>query len=80
MGLIDYFKILKTIIILFLLYICSTNNVPNQNVKVQEETLLDSNSDAVKTTLQLCYFKMTLPLFKVLQKFLPIPLSIYHMQ
>ena len=49
-GLIDYFRILKTIIILFLLYICK-NNVPNQNLKVQEETLADSNSDAVKTTL-----------------------------
>ena len=44
MGLIDYFRILKTIIILFLLYICM-NNVPNQNVKVQEETLAKSNSD-----------------------------------
>ena len=43
-GLIDYFRILKTIIILFLLYICM-NNVPNQNVKVQEETLAKSNSD-----------------------------------
>ena len=52
MGLIDYFRILKTMIILFLLYIC-TNNVPNQNVKVQEETPADSNSDAVKTTLRL---------------------------
>ena len=52
--LIDYFRILKTIIILFLLYICM-NNVPNQNVKVQEETLANSNSDAVKTTLRL-YF------------------------
>ena len=52
MGLIDYFRILKTIIILFSLYIC-TNNVSNQNVKVQEETLVDSSSDAVKTTLRL---------------------------
>ena len=53
MELIDYFIILKTIIILFLLYICITN-VPNKNVKVQEETLADSNSDAVKTILTLC--------------------------
>ena len=52
MELIDYFIILKTIIILFLLYICITN-VPNKNVKVQEETLADSNSDAVKTILRL---------------------------
>ena len=29
------------------------NYVPNQNVKVQEEALADSNSDAVKTTLRL---------------------------
>ena len=79
MGLIDYFRILKTIIILLLVYIC-TNNVPNQNGKAQEETLADSNSDAVKTTMRLCYFKMTLPLFKVLQKFLSIPLSLCHMQ
>ena len=50
--LIDYFIILRTIIILFLLYICITN-VPNKNVKVQEETLADSNSDAVKTILRL---------------------------
>ena len=55
------------------------NNVPNQNVKVQEETLADSNSDFVKTTLRLRYFKMTLPHFKALQKFLPIPLSLCHM-
>ena len=51
-GLIDYFKILKALIILFLLYIC-INYVPNYNGKVQEETLGDSNSDAVKTTLRL---------------------------
>ena len=29
------------------------NNAPNQNVKVQEETLANSNSDAVKITLRL---------------------------
>ena len=29
------------------------NYVPNQNGKVQEETLADSNSDAVKTTSRL---------------------------
>ena len=52
MRLIDYFRILKPLIILFLLYIY-TNNVLNQNVKVQEETLADFNSDAVKTTLTL---------------------------
>ena len=51
MGLIDYFRILKALIILFLLYICA-NYVPNQNGKVQEETLADSNLDAVKTSFQ----------------------------
>ena len=29
------------------------NYVPNQNGKVQEETLADSNSEVVKTTLRL---------------------------
>ena len=29
------------------------NYVPNQNVKVQEKMLADSNSDAVKTRLRL---------------------------
>ena len=29
------------------------NYVPNQNEKFQEETLADSNSDAVKTTFRL---------------------------
>ena len=29
------------------------NNVPNQNVKVQEETLANFNLDAVKITLRL---------------------------
>ena len=52
MGFIDYFRILKALIILFLSYICM-NYVPNQNGKVQEETLADSNSEVVKTTLRL---------------------------
>ena len=30
------------------------NYVPNQNMKVQEETLADSNSDIATTTLRLC--------------------------
>ena len=29
------------------------NNVPNENVKVQEQTLANPNSDSVKTTLRL---------------------------
>ena len=52
MGLIDYSRILKALTISFLLFVCM-NYVPNQNDKVQEETLADSNSDAVKTTLRL---------------------------
>ena len=52
-GWINYFKILKALTILFLLYI-RMNYVPNQNMKVQEETLADSNSDIATTTLRLC--------------------------
>ena len=73
MELIDYFRILKTIIILFLLYICK-NNVLNQNVKVQEETLRDSHSDAVKTTLRLYviskWCSLSLKFFKNFSSFL----------
>ena len=56
------------------------NNAPNQNDgKVLEETLADSNSDSVKTTLRgLRYFKMALLLLQVLEKLLPIPLSLCH--
>ena len=81
MGLIDYFRILKALIILFLLFLC-VNYVPNQNVKVLEEMLAGSSSDAVKTILRRClrYFKMTLLLFQFLQKSLPIPLSLCHTQ
>ena len=80
LGLIDYFRIFKALIILFLLFVCM-NYVPNQNAKGREETLAGFNSDAVKTTLRcLCYFKMTFPLLQVLQKSLPIPLSLCHTQ
>ena len=44
MGLRDYFRILKALIILFLLFICM-NYVPNQNGKVLEEMLVGFNSD-----------------------------------
>ena len=56
------------------------NNAPNQNDgKVLEEMLADSNSDSVKTTLRgLRYFKMALLLLQVLEKLLPIPLSLCH--
>ena len=57
------------------------NYIPNQNEKVIEETLAGFNSDDVKTTLRrLRCFKMTLPLLKVLQKSLPIPLALYYTQ
>ena len=49
--LIGYFIIFKSLIILFLLFVCM-NYVPNYNGKVQEETLADSNSEAVKTILR----------------------------
>ena len=53
--------------------------VPNQNGKAQEETAgkfrcCENNIETVR------YFKMTLPLFEVLQKSLPIPLSLCHIQ
>ena len=55
------------------------NYVPNQNGKVLEEILAGFNSDGVKITLKpLSYFKITLPLLQVLQKSLPIPLSLFH--
>ena len=57
------------------------NYVPNQNGQVLEETLARSISDEVKTTLwRLRYFKTTLAFLVVLQKSLPIPLSLCHIQ
>ena len=54
-------------------------NVPNQNGKVLEETLAGSNSSVVKTTIiGLQYFKMTLLLLQILEKPLPISLSLCH--
>ena len=80
MGLIDYFRNLEALIILFLLFVC-INYVPNQNGIVLEETMAGFNSNDVKTTLRrLRYFKMTLPLLQVLQKSLVIPLSLVHTQ
>ena len=40
LGLVDYFRIFKALIILFLLFACM-NYIPNQNGKVLEETLAD---------------------------------------
>ena len=55
------------------------NYVPNHIRKVLEETLAGSKSDDMKTILRrLRYFKMTLPLLQVLQKYLPISLSLCH--
>ena len=57
------------------------NYVPNQNEKGLEEMIAGFNSDDVKKTCEktcLCYFKMTLPRSKVLQKSLPIPLAPCH--
>ena len=48
MGLRDYFRILKALIILFLLFICM-NYVPNQNGKVLEEMLVGFNSDQFRS-------------------------------
>ena len=57
------------------------NFVLNQNGKVLEETLTGSNSDSVKTKSgRLRNFKMTLALLQVLQKSLPILLSLCHIQ
>ena len=51
------------------------NNILNQNEKVLEETLANSDSGAVKTTLRgLNYFKMILPFLQFLEKPLAIPL------
>ena len=56
------------------------NHVPNRNGKILEETLAGSNSDAVKKSRRLCYFKKILRLLQVLQRSLLIPLPLYHMQ
>ena len=57
------------------------NYVPNQNGKGLEKTLAGFNQDAVKTTFRgIPYFKVMLPLLQVLQKSLPISLSLCHIQ
>ena len=75
MELLNYFRILKALIIFFLLFVCY-DYVLNQSRKVLEETLGGVNSDDVKTTLrrQHC-FNMTFPLLQVLQKSHLISLS-----
>ena len=80
MGLIDYFRILIALMILYLLFVC-LNYVRSQNGKILEETLAGFNSDDVKTTLKrLLYFEMIIPFFQILQKSLPVPLSLCHTQ
>ena len=79
-GLIYYFRILKALINLSLLFVCMSY-VFNQNGKVQEETLTEPNSVVMKATLRrLRYFKMILPLLPVLQKSLLISLSFWYIQ
>ena len=57
------------------------NYVPNKNGKGFKVKQAGFNSDYVKTALRrLLYFKMTLPLLQVLQKSLPISLSLFHTQ
>ena len=57
------------------------NYVAIKMKKVLEEMLAGFNSDAVKITLKhLCYFKMTFPVLQVIQKSLPIPMSLCHTQ
>ena len=57
------------------------NYVLNQNGKVLEETQAGFLSDDVKATLRRLHcFKVTFPLLQVLQKSLPIPLSLCYTQ
>ena len=80
MGLIDNFRNLKALIILFLLFVCM-NYVPNKNRKDFKVKQASFNSDYVKKALRrLRYFKMTLPLLKVLQKSLLISLALFQTQ
>ena len=54
MGLIDYFRILKALIILFLLRICLYEFMLQIKMrKIRKKRPADSNSDAMKTTLRL---------------------------
>ena len=70
-GVIDYFRILKALIIFFFFFM---NNVSNQNGEVLEEKLAGSNSDVMKISLRgQRYIKLILPVFQVLEK----PLSIH---
>ena len=77
-GLIDYFRILKALIISLLLFVY-IDYVPNQNRKVLDETLAGFSSDDVETVLGgLHCFKKTLLLLQALQKLIPIPLPFCH--
>ena len=66
MGSINYFRILKDLINLFLSLVC-INYAPNQNGKVLEETPADFNLDAVKATLR----HLPLPPPKFFKNFFP---------
>ena len=52
MVLLDYFRILKALIVLFLLFVCM-NYVPNQNRKVLKETLEGFNSDECENNIEM---------------------------
>ena len=52
MVLLDYFRILKALIVLFLLFVCM-NYVPNQNRKVLKETLAGFNSDECENNIEM---------------------------
>ena len=78
MRLIDYFRILKALVIFVLLFVCM-NYVPNKNGKFLEETLAGSTSDAVKTLRRVLYFIMTAPsTLASYSKISPLPLSLCH--
>ena len=76
----DYFGILKALIILFSLHICLYEFM-FQNGKFQEETPGRFKFRCCENNIETFhYFKMTLPLFQVVQKSLPIPLLLCHIQ
>ena len=80
MVLIDFFKILKVIVILRFYYFFM-DYIPTQNGTVLEETLAGSSSDTVETVLRRLHnFKMTLSLLQAPQKSLPIHLSHFDKQ
>ena len=79
MGLIDYSRSFKALLKLYLLFVCMSY-FENQNGKVLEETLTESNPDALKTIVKhlryfIFYFES-----QAFQTSVPIPLSLCHIQ